>query len=142
MGMSFVPDAEELNTWGRGRRNATQSLGRFYAQSGFDRQNAQIAQRFDRRNLAMQYKQMRDKIPGSFVGRGLLNSGLYGQALQDYGTQKTQAYGALGRKYQQMFGQNRINTQNAEQDYANQMGDIANSEQTRRQQLAAQIRGY
>jgi hypothetical protein len=136
----YAPSPQETAQWGVRRRNAVQGYARQNAQNNFDRGNFNANRAGDTANLTQQYQQMRNRLPGTFAGRGLLGSGISAQGFQDYGTQRTNAFGDLGRKYQQMLGQTDLNAQNYAEDYTNQMSDVAQEEANRRAELAAQIR--
>lgn len=138
----FAPSPGQTYQWGQRKRNAAQGLARREAQNTFDRRNIYQNRKADVRSLGQQFMQMRNRIPEAYGRRGLMASGLYGQGLQDYGQQRTQAYGDLSRKYQQMLGQLRLGQQNYREDYANSMSDIASEEAVRRAELAAQLRMF
>lgn len=136
----FAPSPGQNYQWGVRRRNAAQGLARNVAQTQFSRGGIYANRTAETQSLKDQYNQMRQRIPQNFAGRGLLGSGLYAQGLQDYGKQRTNAFGDMARKYQQQLGQLSINEANYNQDYANQMSDIASEEAVRRAELAAQLR--
>jgi hypothetical protein len=56
-----------------------------------------------------QFRQARNQLPGQFAQRGLLNSGFYKGALQDFGVAQTDALSALqndfGRQRNDLVGQ-------------------------------------
>jgi len=136
----YSPSAQEQFQWGVRRRNATQQLGNSLAQTNFTRGNYKANQAAEMLQLGNQFKQARNRLPGQYIARGMYGSGIYGQGLQDFNTQRTQAYGDMQRKYQQMLGQLNINDANANQQYSNQMSDVGQQEAMRRAALAAQLR--
>ena len=137
----YSPSPSEQYQWGVRRRNNLQGWGRAQAQTNFDRGNINANRATDTRNLATQYDQMRRRLPGQYAGRGLLGSGYHAQGQQDYATARTNAYGDLAQRYQQMLGQLNLDQQGAAQNYYNTAGDINTEEAMRRAELAAQIRG-
>lgn len=137
----YAPSPMQQYGYGVRRRNAAQSLGRNVAQSQFNRGNIYANRAAETQNLGQQFQQMRNRLPGQFAQRGLSNSGIAAQGYQDYGRQRATAFGDLGRRYQQMLGQDSLHAVNYNQDYANQMADVASEEAMRRAQLASQLRG-
>lgn len=136
----FAPSMGEQFQWGVRRRNSAQSLSRNVAQTQFARGNLYANRSAETQSLSDKYNQMRTRLPGQFASRGLTNSGIRNQGFQDYGTARNNAFGDMGRRYQQQLGQLSIGEANYNQDYGNQTADIAGEEATRRAELAAQLR--
>lgn len=141
MSYSMLPP-EEQNSYSNRRRQATTTYGQRRAQSEFDRSGVQANQGIDVRNLAQRFDEMRRNLPGSFNRRGMLNSGLFAQGMQDYGSQRLQQAGDLQRRFQQMLGNLNLQDQRADQDYYSQVADLDTQEAMRRAQIAAQLRGF
>lgn len=56
-------------------------------------------------DLTRRFEQMRDKLPGGFAKRGVLNSGIYNNALTEYGTDRSNAFSDMSRQFNnQMAG--------------------------------------
>jgi len=136
----FAPSPSEQYQWGVRRRNSTQGLARNVAQTQFTRGNIYANRASETRSLTDQYNKMRERIPQQFAARGLTNSGIQAQGLQDYGKQRASAFGDMARRYQQQLGQQSLNEANYYQDYGNQQSDVAQEEANRRAELAAQLR--
>ena len=136
----LTPSPEELDAWASQRGRTTLGYQQGNAQADFSRGNILANRTADYANLKHQFGQMRNQLPQQYSGRGLLNSGVYTQGLQNYGQQRIQAFGDLGRRYQQMLGQSDLNRQQGGQNYFANMADINSQERARRAALAAQIR--
>lgn len=134
-------DPAEMAAWDGRRRRATNQYQVGQAQGQFNRSLGKQNQGIETRNLTQQYGQMRENLPGSYARRGMLNSGIYGRGLQQYGTQRTTAFGDLASKYQQQFGQLDLTDQANTVNYNDQLGDINDQERVRRAQLASALRG-
>jgi hypothetical protein len=68
--------------------NADNTFKQGTAQLDFAKRQQQNQYAFDQGQLASKWDAMRQKLPGEYAGRGLLNSGIYMQGLQDYGRQR------------------------------------------------------
>lgn len=113
----------------------------FLAQMGF--QQGELANDFDlaTNDWRTQYARRLAALPGQFVNRGTMNSGLYQQGVNNYLQDRGSSYGALQRQYQSALGQLANQNMIANQRMARGMEGIANQEAANRQQRAAQI-GY
>lgn len=93
-------------------------------------------------DLLRKYELLRNKLPGGFAGRGLLNSGLWLQGLSEFNTGRQQALGKAEFEHGVEMGQFDINKLNLERTYFNAMAQIQQQESAARQDLAAQIRAF
>lgn len=93
------------------------------------------------RRLATDFRRSRQQLPGSFVARGLLNSGFYKQALGDFGVAQADAISALendfGRRRTDLFGQ--LSALDANRLI--QLADVELNQATRRSAIASVLRG-
>lgn len=139
--MTYISPEEQLSFANR-RRQTSDRYQRGMAEADWQEGSYQAQQGLDTQNLATQWDKVRKRLPGSYHGRGLANSGLLGQGLQEYGEARTGAYGDLAARYQQMIGQVGQNRQNLGLDYTSGMADIDDLERMRRAQIAASLRGF
>lgn len=138
--MTFI-DPVEMEAWDNRRRRAADTYGVQKAQFAFNRANVQQNQGLDTNKLARQFDQMRERLPGGYAARGLLNSGIYKRGLTNYGLDRQSAFGDLAAKYQQMLGQTSLDEYGAGITYGNTIGDINDQERIRRAQIAAALQG-
>lgn len=134
------PTPDELTQYSIMKRNAKTQLGQVQAQNAFQRNADLRNQGLETSALTRRFDTMRERLPGAFAGRGLLNSGIYGHALTTYAQDRQNALTALATKYQQMLGQLDIGNQGANQDYQTALANAADMEQARRATLAAQLK--
>ncbi len=134
-------DPAEQQGFDSQRSKINLDFGHANAMNAFQRGNVLANRASDFGNLKRQFFNMRNSLPGQYVGRGLMNSGIYKQGLQDFNQNRVQQFGDLARKYQQMVGQLDLQRQQGlESQYAG-LADINAQEAARRAQLASQIRG-
>lgn len=136
-----APSPDEMAQYGVARRKAATTYGQTNANLQFQRQNANAnySQQFG--DLARNYDQMRQKLPGQFVRRGVQNSGIYKDALTNYAQQRALAAGRLGQQQQQELGGYDLQQQAASQNYTNAQLDVAEAEAARRASIAAALKG-
>ena len=138
--MFWEPQAEEKAAWSRVKRGADVGLANNLLGVGYDWfKNAQN-QESDTTKLNRQYDQMRERLPGGYAKRGLLNSGLYHQGLTDYGTQRGQATSDMTQKYQQAFGDLAVRGTQGLVTWGQQQADAAEAEALRRAEIATQLK--
>lgn len=135
-------DPAEVAAYANRRTRATNQYQIQQAQNSYNRGTTGANQATSTRNLTTQFDKMRTNLPGQYARRGLLNSGIYAQGLQDYGTGRTSAFGDLAQRYQQQFGQFDLNDQAASVNYNDTIGEIYDQEAVRRSQVAAALRGF
>lgn len=123
------------------RRQANDLYGNSLANLEFQRGNALANQSLDTQNLTTQWDRTRERLPGGYAHRGLLNSGIYGQGLQNYATDRLSAFRNLQSKYQQQLGSYDLQKQQAVNQHASTFAGIDTTEQAARADLAAQLRG-
>lgn len=91
--------------------------------------------------LGAQFAQSRARLPGGFVSRGLLDSGLYKQGLVDYANQRQQRFGDLQYDYGKNLGRLGLQDTQAGNSYNTGLSSIESERLARRSELASQIRG-
>ena len=139
MTMWGMPAAEQEG-FASTRRRATSGYGTAQATNAYKRSSALANQTAASAALGRQWQSGRNKLPGDFNNRGLLNSGIYQQGMQDSAVEKELSYGALGRQYQQMLGGLEMERQGADVNYYNEMADNDAQERARRAYYAQQYR--
>lgn len=144
--MSFVDPSLQLGptdllAYANNRRTATSQYGQGQAQLQYQRALGQQNYGNSQYDLGRQYDQQREQLPGGFAHRGLLNSGIYGAALQNYGTNRVNAFNRLGQGYASQQGQYDAQGRNLEQNYQDALANIASQEQAQRDSIAAQLKG-
>lgn len=92
-------------------------------------------------NLGRQYQRGRNKLPGGFAGRGLLNSGIYRGAVSDFGEagfdQLSNLRNSFQRNRTELFGQ--LSAFDANR--AIKKADIGLNQATRRSAIASVLQG-
>jgi len=96
---------EDVNYFGTTRRRVNDTFNLGSAQNLYQRQTAQSAFGRTKNNLFTSFARMRDKLPGQYASRGLLNSGLYQKGIADFGQRKNQQIGEVTAQFgEQMAG--------------------------------------
>lgn len=90
--------------------------------------------------LGQQFFDYRQQLPGGFAGRGLLQSGLYKHALEQYSQRKLQGQQDLNLDYQSQLGGLQVDQLGTENTLNSGLSSIEAEKQARRAQLAAQLR--
>jgi hypothetical protein len=135
------PSAGETAEWGNQRRQLGTNYQDALAQIDFERGNLAARQGVDTQDLTRKFDQMRDRLPGQYQKRGLMNSGIYGGALQDYGTDRAGAFAKMKSQYGEQLGQLDLSKKRTHSQYQSGMTSIDTTEAARRQDLATMIRG-
>lgn len=135
----FISPEEEYGFNSR-RRQARRAFKDQRAALKYQKNTLKTNQAADQRSLGREWDTMRSKLPGSYVGRGLMNSGIWGQGLTDYGLNRDSAYADSARNYQTQYGDIRLQKHQSKRDYMTQMADIAEQEKMRRASVASALR--
>lgn len=139
--MAFDPlnplDLVQYDTRGNQLRN---QYGQGQAQNTYKRSQLDISHQRAVDQLGQQFYDFRQKIPGSFIGRGLLNSGLYSHALSEYSRKKLQGQNDLNLDYSGQVGGLDLEKLGLEQNLSGGLAGLEAEKQARRAQLAAQLR--
>lgn len=118
------------------RNNYAQQLAQLNYQQSVSDQNYGAS----KTNLMRQFDQMREKLPYGYNARGLMNSGVYSQGLQDYGDQRVRSLGDFEMRRQQQQGDFGLRRNQMESGLSSGLGSLDQLEKSRRAQLAAQIK--
>jgi hypothetical protein len=89
--------------------------------------------------LDFRQRQQRQSLPGGFVRRGVLNSGLFNQALGDFATVSLDQQGELERNFLRRSNDLSIQLQGLNASRAIQLANIDLDEQSRRSAIASII---
>lgn len=92
-------------------------------------------------DLQRQYGIMRDKLPGGYAARGLLNSGIYASGLQQFGQLQQDALARLMLEFQQQQGGYGLERSQLEDVRSKALADIESQKAARLQAIAAAING-
>lgn len=111
------------------------------AQNTYQRSMLGIANQRNRDRLGQQWEGYRNHLPGSFAGRGLLNSGIYKQALTDYANNRQRSFDDLDFSYTTQLGQFDLDKTGVTNTYNTSIAGIEAERAARRAQLASEIRG-
>lgn len=109
------------------------------AQNEFLRANENAQYGTTRGNTLDQYAKVRAALPSQYEGRGLLNSGIYGQGLQDENTAKLNALQQILQSHQQVQSGYDLSQTQQEQSRNATLAQIAAARAAAIQQLASQL---
>ena len=123
------------------KRTATTTYG--LAQAALAGQQSQLGlvQNQNLNTLTMQYDQARRRLPGQFQRRGLGNSGIYAQALNQYGAQRVNAFGAQNLSYQGQLNDVVNQQRSNEMTYQDSIANVEEERQARLALAASQLKG-
>ena len=109
------------------------------AQLQFEREQNQLLRGFQRPQVERQFFQGRQNLPGQFVGRGTLHSGLYSSALQQFAEDEAFGLGAFDIQSAQQEGQFAFQQQGIESNIGSIQAEAARQRQQARSQVAQRI---
>jgi len=132
---------DQVLGFGQSRRRNRTTFGIQSGNANFARSNAYSDQGLETGALTQQYGQQRRQLPEQFAGRGLLNSGIYKQGLQDFNQQRVTAFQGLSQKYNQQIGKINVDQYGQAQQFNDANADIDEQEKVARAQLAVALRG-
>lgn len=116
-------------------------LGMQQSNLQFERGNTQQQEAFQTGQLGQNIGRARQRLPGQYAHRGLLNSGIYGNSLLQHSQDASNQYRDLSLRFGAMYGQNDMGQQKARLDYDFGMADLDRQEADARAALANQVRG-
>lgn len=133
--------AEELSAFNSRRGSARNAYSQYLAQSTFNRglNEQDYGQGYQRASDS--FTRQRQSLPDQYLRRGILNSGQYGQGLNQYAQQRQQGLGDLTQAYQRNMAQYNLNDQNQASNMNNALSQIDQEEAARRADIAAQLKG-
>lgn len=123
------------------RRIANNSFGRGIVDINLQRGRLGVDEQFATQDLTDQFDAAREPLTGSFNRRGLLDSGIFKNALSDFFTQKTGAFDRLDVAFERQFTDLDITEDDLNQQLTNALSSIAADENVRRSVYAEIIRG-
>jgi hypothetical protein len=123
------------------RSKASNTYGQARATNDYQRSSLDARFNQNQAQMGLQWDRQRGKLPGGYARRGLLNSGVYHQGLQDYAVNRGNAYNQALQQYGEQAGAIGLQGQSTEQTYADAMATIAAQEQMARSQVASTLRG-
>lgn len=92
------------------------------------------------RDLTTRFDQMRERLPGQYQNRNIMNSGVYQAGLGDYATQRTNTFSDLNRRFQNQMGGLQNAYQQLGQTHGTTLSDIESRKTARRNTIASTIR--
>lgn len=122
------------------RNMATLQRSQGLANVDFQQGNAQQNYGISRDNLVRQFDQMRQSLPYQYNSRGLMNSGVYQQGLQNYADSRLRGLNQFDTQHQQNMAGFGLQKQQVEGSFKTAMDNAARAEAARRQATAAQIK--
>lgn len=139
--VSTVSPAETMN-WNSQRTAAQQNLLGSKAQGLYQRQLAEMDYSRNLGDFNRQADRARTQVPTQFAQRGMLQSGLYLQALQRLAQDRLSGLSGIQNQYQAQQGGFILGDRNAEDEYANNLMRILAEQYARQAQTATQIGGF
>lgn len=139
--MAYDLNPDEVLSYGNRRRAALSSWGNQTAQIDLASKNADQGYSQRVAGATRSWNQGRSRLPGSFIRRNLMNSGLYGRGLQDFNTARNESFGQLAQDFYNQKAQYGMQRNAIDQQYYSQMMDIDEQERFRRAQKAAELQG-
>lgn len=140
MGFQFL-EPTDINRYNTAASNSRAQYARKIARGTYDMGQLNQDYNLGRAQLGQQWDEARRDLPGAFVKRGVFNSGIYQQGLQDYAQKRLGSFQQLGRQHQKQYGGLLQDMIGAETDLSTQLGQISADKEARRAQLAAAIKG-
>jgi len=138
--MSTLPFQEQV-AFDRQRDAIDYSFQTGLARNAASTSQLDLDQGLATRRLSRDFTRARNNLPGSYAGRGLLNSGFYKRGLQDFGVAQVDAISALqndfGSRRNDLFGQ--LTALDANRLV--QLADVDLNQATRRSAIASVLQG-
>lgn len=131
---------EDVNLFNTRKSNLRAEYGRQSARNVFDQGQARLDFGLAQRNLTNDWDAFRNKLPGQFAGRGLMNSGVYTNALQEYAQNRQLGFEGLGRQFDKQMGGYAQQALDLESRLQQGLNMVEAERQARRAELAAQLR--
>ena len=134
-------DPTEVSAYDNRRRRArdTYQIGL----AGIENQRSNMLQNegLETKNLAHKYTNMRNRLPGGYINRGVMDSGIYKRGLENYAYNRQAEQSSLAARYQQMLADQALQGQAAGVNYSNTIGAVDDEEAVRRASIAAALKG-
>lgn len=139
--VSTVSPAETMN-WNGQKADARQNLLGNKANALYQQQLSGLDYGQRLGQMGRKFDQARVQLPSQFAQRGLLQSGIYKNALAQYAQERLQAQNALQTQFQQQQGGFIFDDRGAEDQYAAAIQRILGEQYARQAQAATQIGGW
>lgn len=130
---------QDIATFSSRRNLARRQFTSGLSELGYRRDQLGIDRTLAERSFTRQINRSRERLPGSFVGRGLLNSGLFRNSLKRFYIDANDAYTRLQLGFQRKFDQLDFAQGGLEDRLAMALAQINSDEQARRTALASVI---
>lgn len=132
--------ADDLNYFQTQKRRVNQTFGYGLDQNQWQRD--QSKGQYDRglADLRAQFGRMRRQLPSSFARGGMLNSGIYARALDDWQSEKIRGEGNLRGQYNSTLGGLALADRQLESVRRNSLDDLASAATARRASVAEALR--
>lgn len=134
-----VTPAEEQSLFQQRATNRTRYL-RGIAQNNYQYGQAKLDRSKQLQKFGISWGRSREALPGQFQGRGLMNSGIYQDALQNYGIDRQMAADDLTSQYQRQLSGLNMDLGDLHMGYTGTNLGIDLDEQTRRSVIAAALK--
>jgi len=133
--------SQQMQQFNQERSNASQGLLTSQANTQYQRELGDLAFKQNLGKFNIDWGRQRQQVPTQHIQRGTFNSGMYQQALQDYGQNRLMGLNDLSTQHQ--LGNMNYTMQNrgAEDDYARSMMGSYNREFSTKADLASALRG-
>jgi hypothetical protein len=133
-------DPNQINAYNQQRRTAGQQLLRGKAQSSYQRAMSDLQFGDAVQDFTVDWGRRREELPGSFVQRGALDSGMYHGALKQYAQDRLRGLQRLNTAHLTGNLGNVMGNREAEDEYASTMYGSYGAQYADRATLAAQLR--
>jgi hypothetical protein len=131
---------EEVGYYAARRRTIDSDASRSLSRNTFAKSQARADKTLGDATLKYQWDRTRDRLPGQYVNRGLARSGVYGQGIQDFNTQRGQAEQGLLRQFDREYGGLNLDWQDIEGQKKSATEMLLAEQQARTAEKAAQLR--
>lgn len=135
------PSATEVANWQIGRQGARQQYLNQQAQSAYNVGQAQLTQTRAMQQQNFNAGQQRRTFDDPYIARGIFNSGIRTQGLQDWNTQQLMNVNNIGDQYSNAIFQQQMQDREALQARNDYLLNSQLQEDARRLDLQSQIKG-
>lgn len=132
--------SDDLNYFATQRRQVNQNYGYGIDQNQWQRDVSRGEYNRGLEDLRSQYGRMRNSLPSGFAKGGLLNSGIYARALDEFQADRTRNMGNLTAAYNERLGGLALADRQLESIRRNALDDTAAAETARRATVAEALR--
>jgi hypothetical protein len=133
--------SQQLQQFNKERSDASRGLLTNQAQSLYNRELSGLAFKGNLQKFNIDWGRKRTELPRQYSQRGILNSGIYQQGLQDYAQNRLMGLNDLAVQNQLGNNQYTMQSRGYEDDYASSMMGSYNREFATKADIAAALRG-